>query len=122
MNSVLRQRRLHWLDHVHRMEDGRIPKDILDGELAFGERPTGHPQLHDKDVCMRDMKVLDIVTESWQGLAANHTRWRSTLNQHLKTGEEKLLSAAADKGAHRKEGSSSSRSTTTYRGDLCDRD
>ena len=29
MYTLLRQRRLRWLGHVHRMEDGRIPKDIL---------------------------------------------------------------------------------------------
>ena len=30
MFTLLRQRRLCWLGHVRRMEDGRIPKDILD--------------------------------------------------------------------------------------------
>ena len=40
MYTLLRQRRLRWLGHVRRMEDGRIPKDILYGELALGRRTT----------------------------------------------------------------------------------
>ena len=39
MFTLLRQRRLRWLGHVRRMEDGRIPKDILYGELALGGEP-----------------------------------------------------------------------------------
>ena len=36
MHLMLCQRRLRWLGHVHRMDDGRIPKDIMYGELASG--------------------------------------------------------------------------------------
>ena len=77
---------LCWLGHVYRMEDGRIPKDILYGKLASGRRTKGCPQLCHKDVCMRDMKALDINTEFWEYLAADHMMWRSTLNQRLKSG------------------------------------
>ena len=35
MYSLLRQRRLRWLGHVFRMKDGRLPKDILYGQLAL---------------------------------------------------------------------------------------
>ena len=38
MYSLLSQRRLRWLGHVWRMEDGRIPKDVLYGQLASGSR------------------------------------------------------------------------------------
>ena len=43
---------------------------------------------------MREIKALDVDTASWEGLAADRTRWRSTLNQHLKTGKEKPMNAA----------------------------
>ena len=36
--TLLRERRLRWLGHVRRMDDGRIPKDILYEELAAGRR------------------------------------------------------------------------------------
>ena len=119
---LLRQCRLRWLGHVHRMEDGRIPKDILYGELAAGSRTTGRPQLRYKDTCKRDLKALNIETESWEKLAGDRTRWRSTLNQHLQSGEAKLLGMAADKRARRKERLNSNRSNTTHRCDFCHRD
>ena len=34
MYTLLKQRRLRWLRHVVRMADGRIPKDLLYGELV----------------------------------------------------------------------------------------
>ena len=114
MYTLLRQRRLRWLGHVRRMEDGRIPKDILYGELAFGRRSTRRPHLRYKDVCVRDMKAVDIDTMSWEGLASDRTKWRSALKQHLKTGEDKLMAAAAKNRARRKEGSSSIRPETIH--------
>ena len=120
--KILLLRRLRWLGHVRRMEDGCIPKDILYGELALGRRTTDRPHLRYKDVCIRDTKAVDIDTMSWEGLAADRTKWRSALKQHLETGEEKLMAAAADKRACRKEGSSSIRPETTRRCDVCNKD
>ena len=54
-----------WLGHMHRMGDGRIPKDVLYGELATGHCPAGCPALHFKDVCKRDLKLADIDLGSW---------------------------------------------------------
>ena len=103
MYTLRRQRRLRWLGHVRRMDDGRIPKYILYGELALGRRTTGHPHLRYKDVCVRDTKAVDIDTMSWEGLAADRTKWRSTLKQHLKTGKDTQMTDAADKRARTKE-------------------
>jgi len=38
----------------------------------------------------RNMKAVDINTESWESLAANRSKWRGALTNQLKTGEEKL--------------------------------
>ena len=83
MYTLLRQRRLRWLGHVRRMEDGRIPKDILYGELAFGRRTTGRPHLRYKYVCVRDMKAVDIDTMSWEGSRlhlSRFLRWYQTMS------------------------------------------
>ena len=41
--TLLKQRRMRWLGHVTRMEDGRIPKDLLYGELATGKDQQDDP-------------------------------------------------------------------------------
>ena len=94
MFTLFRQRRLRWLGHVHRMDDGRIPKDLLYGELAAGKRTTGRPQLRFRDVCKRDMKALQMDPDHWEALVADRPKWRSSLKQQLKTGEENLIKAA----------------------------
>ena len=38
--TLLKQRRMRWLEHVTRMKDGRIPKDLLYGKLVTGKRST----------------------------------------------------------------------------------
>ena len=73
--TLLNQRRVRWLGHVTRMEDGRIPKDALYGELATGKIPTGRPQLHFKDICMQDLQALGINTDSWEEAATNRDVW-----------------------------------------------
>ena len=42
---MLCKRRLRWLGHARRMENGRISKDLLHGELATGRRQVGRPEL-----------------------------------------------------------------------------
>ena len=120
MYTLLRQHRLCWLGHVCHMEDGQIPKDILYGELASGQRGIGRPQLRYKDACKRDMRALDININSWEELAADHTSWRSTLHKQLQSGEKKLTVAAAEKRAHKKE-TAANRPEPTHRCNLCDR-
>ena len=68
---------LRWHGHVRRKEDGRIPKDILYSELASGKRSIGCPQLRYKVVCKRDLKALDIQTQSCEDMAADGSSWRS---------------------------------------------
>ena len=60
MFAILSERRLRWLGHVKRMSPGRIPKDLLYGELAAGKRKTGRPCLRFKDVCQMDMAEAKI--------------------------------------------------------------
>ena len=83
--SLLRQRRLRWLGHVTRMDDGRIPKDILYAELSSGKRPIGRPQLRYKDVCKQDLKSFNISPATWEDAAQDRLQWQQALrNGQLK--------------------------------------
>ena len=81
MFVFLKQRCMRWLGHVVRVDDGRIPKDVLYGELAQGKHSTGTPHLHYKEVCKRDLKALGMSLETWEDTAKDRPVWRQTCTQ-----------------------------------------
>ncbi|KAI0236502.1 hypothetical protein LSAT2_012947 [Lamellibrachia satsuma] len=85
MYSLLSPRRLRWLGHVRRMEDGRLPKDILYGQLTSGARPVGHPALRFKDACNRDMKACDFSPKGWEAVAEDRTMWRQATRRGIES-------------------------------------
>ena len=52
-------------------EDGRIPKDVLYGELASGSRRVGRPALCYKDTCKREMKTCNIDADTLEAVASD---------------------------------------------------
>ena len=87
MGLLLQQRRLRWLGRVSRMSDGRIPQDLLYGQLGAGSRAQGRPKLRFRDVCKIDLKSLDIDVNTWEDLAADRSRWRHELHTGLARSE-----------------------------------
>ena len=103
MTDLLRQRRLRWLGHVCRMEDGRIPKDLLFGELATGSRPRGRPHLRFKDLCKRDLLECGHKPAELQSHAADPTSWRGTINAGIKAASEQSRKKKEEKKASNKQ-------------------
>jgi exonuclease III len=124
MTTLLRQRRLRWLGHVRRMDDGRIPKDVLYGELETGKRPTGRPLLRYTDVVKRDLKALHINCDTWEKLADDRRAWKSTTTQQLKVSEQELREEAERKRHERKARSRDPNAmpNSIHRCTLCNRD
>ena len=102
MFTQLKQRRMRWLGHVMRMDYGRIPKDLLYGELVQAKRPTGRPQLRFKDVCKRDLKALNIDQNNWEATALRRSAWRQTVQKGLSNFEETLAQQHREKRMRRK--------------------
>ena len=72
---------LCWLGHVFHMEGSRIHKDLLYGELATGKWPTGRLQMHFKDICKHDLKVLAVNADTWEVPVSNRWVWRQQVQR-----------------------------------------
>ena len=120
--ALLTQRRLRWLGHVRRMDDSRIPKDLLYGELADGARPRGCPSLRYKDSCKRDLKCAGIDLETWESLAENRGAWRSAVRSGVERGEEEHTPTLQQKRAERKARSMQDTTASPFICPTCSRD
>ena len=83
INELLRRNRLRWLGHVQRMEDDRLPKQVLYSELSEGTRAVGRPKLRYKDLCKTTLRELNIDIDNWEGIAEDRGLWRSTIRDGL---------------------------------------
>ena len=107
------QRRLRWLGHVRRMEDGRIPKDVFYGQLASGSRRVGRSALRFKGTCKRGMKACKIDTDTWEDAAGERAHWRQKVKQEVEHADSERGLKAADKRARRKLSAASTTNTPT---------
>ena len=120
MYAILSERRLRWLGHVHRMDQDRIPKDLLYGQLECGTRKKGRPHLRYKDVCKRDLRAAHIDSESWESIAPNRTLWKSTVKTGVKRADEDRDRLRKEK--REKQKSKSTQHTSTFICKSCSRD
>ena len=74
--TLLKRAQLRWAGHVLRMEDTRIPKMLLFGELVDGSRKRGRPKLRYKDTLKASLKDCSIDPNTWEKLASDRTAWR----------------------------------------------
>ena len=82
--GLLSQRRMRWLGHVYRMEDGRIPKDVLYGELVNGTCRQTNPSRY-KDLGKLDLKASAMDTATWEVVASDRSEWRPTVEAGVKS-------------------------------------
>jgi hypothetical protein len=72
-------RKLDWADHIIRMEEERIPKKVLNGNVHT-TRPVGRPGNRWADVVQSDALQL-LVTGGWRRRAANRYEWRHPMRE-----------------------------------------
>ena len=80
IEAVLLKSCLRWTGHVMRMEDHRIPKQLLFGELEQGHRRQGRPCKRFRDTVTAGLKWCGIPPTELVATALDRQRWR-TLTQ-----------------------------------------
>ena len=94
IEATLATTQLRWTGHVLRMNEERVPKQLLYGELERGKRRVGGQKLRYRDVVKRHLKSADINVEGWEALAADRARWRKSLHDGREAIQQKFVAAS----------------------------
>ena len=73
LESILMSHCLRWLGHQTRMEDYRMPKQLLFGEM-LQTRPGHGPKKRWRDVAKSDLHTIG-VADNWYEVAQNRQKW-----------------------------------------------
>ena len=65
IESILLKQQLRWEGHGTRMEDSRMPKAVLFGELKAKKRNRGAPKERYKDQLKKQLFLAGIPPNSW---------------------------------------------------------
>lgn len=79
MTEILRRHRLRWTGHMARMDDSRLPKQLLFGELVK-PRPRHGTKRRWKDLAMTDLQAAG-VERTWYDVAQNRKEWSEICRQ-----------------------------------------
>jgi hypothetical protein len=103
IHAMLLRSQLRWSGHVLRMDDSRLPKRLLYGELTVGKRSLGRPKKRYKDTLKEALKNCDITHTTWEQRAQNRPEWRSLVRQGVSRYEEQRTKNKQQSRLKRKE-------------------
>ena len=103
VEAYIAQHHLRWAGHILRMEDTRLPKIMLFGELAIGSRPQGRPKLRYRDQLKSTLDAAGIGHRSWEEIARNRTEWRRAVRNGTSTIESNRITKEEERRRERKE-------------------
>ena len=113
IESMIHLYRLRWTGHVVRLEDDRIPKQLLYGELSLGKRPQFKPKKRFKDSLKDSLAKTGISWIGWENHAQDRVEWRQKIHKGVKAFEDSRVNHAKLKRAARK-GDMSVLASSTY--------
>lgn len=102
VEAMLMRAQLRWAGHVSRMEDHRLPKIVLYGELSSGNRNRGAPKKRYKDCLKKTLSACHIDHRQWSALASDRDGWRTTVHQGVSSFETARRTNLAVKRSRRK--------------------
>ena len=81
IESMLIKAQLRWVGHVIRMEDYRIQRRLMHGELEHGKRNQGPPKKQYKDTVKANLKWCELEPKDLEKCASDRSRWRATIQK-----------------------------------------
>ena len=102
IEAMLLKSQLRWVGHVSRMEEHRLPKIALYGELSSGHLNIGAPKKRNKDTLKKALGACDIDHHQWTTLDADRDTWRQTIHQAVSSVEENRMDSLKEKRHRRK--------------------
>lgn len=93
---------MRWVGHVIRMDDSRLPKQLLYGELVLGKRPQHKPKKRFRDFTKDNLKSLSMFAADWEISAHDRNEWRSLVRKRCMQFEEERIAHAVVKRKARK--------------------
>ena len=80
ITNYIRAQRIRWAGHVARMEEGRMPRGVMEGKIAV-RRPVGRPRMRWRDNLMRNLEELGIKNpeKNWRDAAHIRGTWRDLM-------------------------------------------
>ena len=102
IEAMILKYQLRWAGHVSRLEDRRLPKIVMFGELSSGHRDRGAPKKRFKGNLKKSLTACNIDHRQWSNLAADRVAWRHTIHQAAAQFELDRKNSLKDKRQRRK--------------------
>ena len=102
IEAMLSSAQLRWTGHMLRMDDRRLPKQLLHAELSAGDRHAGGQRKRYKDVLKSTLKACIIPLGTWQAMAQDRTAWRAATRKGTENFEKTRLESLDQKRLARK--------------------
>ena len=90
LEDLITARRLKWLGHVARVDEGRVPKRMLFGWLPR-KRPAHGTKMRWRDRARKDLKKFGIAEGSWYKIAQERESWRGSCHAGLEDTTDKRV-------------------------------
>ena len=103
IEAIILKYQLGWAGHVSRLEDHRLPKSVMFGELSSGPRERYAPKKPFKDSLKKSVTACNIDHRQWSNLAADCVAWCHRIHQAAAHFEVYRKNSLKDKRRRRKD-------------------